>query len=127
VVTNLAGTLAAGDNFQLFNANATSGAFTALNLPPLSSGLGWSLNSASGVLGVVQTTPTNLVWSVNGTNLTLSWPAGYTGWRLQGQTNGLATGLSTNWFDVTGSPATNNVSLSVDVNNSSVFYRLIYP
>ena len=42
VVTNIgAGSLAAGDTFSLFTANAYSGAFTNLSLPPLSAGLLW--------------------------------------------------------------------------------------
>ena len=57
----------------------------------------------------------------------LSWPADHIGWRLQGQTNSLATGLGTNWFDVPGSEATNSLNLPVDLNNGSVFYRMAYP
>lgn len=57
----------------------------------------------------------------------LSWPADHIGWRLQGQTNSLAMGLGTNWFDVPGSEATNSLNLPVDLNNGSVFYRMAYP
>ena len=60
----------------------------------------------------------------NGTNLALSWPAGYTGWRLQVQTNNLA---GTNWVDVPGSALTNSVLLPLDPTVESLFYRLIYP
>jgi autotransporter-associated beta strand protein len=130
VVTHLAGTLALGDNFQLFNAGSTAGAFASTNLPPLSFGLAWNFNAANGVLSVVSTVatnPTNISFTLGGGNLTLTWPADHTGWRLQAQTNGLATGLGTNWFDVIGSSVTNSVQLPVDVNNGSVFYRLIYP
>jgi fibronectin type 3 domain-containing protein len=75
----------------------------------------------------VSTTPVNVSMLLSGGALTLSWPEDHTGWRLQAQTNGLATGLSTDWFDVVGSSITNSVSLPVDVNNGSVFYRLVYP
>jgi len=74
------------------------------------------------------TTRPNIAFSVAGGNqMTLAWPADHTGWRLQSQTNSLTIGVSTNWVDVTGSAATNQVVMPVDVNNGSVFYRLIYP
>jgi hypothetical protein len=41
LVTNLAGTLAAGDAFNLFSANAYAGSFATLTLPSLSAGLAW--------------------------------------------------------------------------------------
>jgi len=73
------------------------------------------------------TSPSISLSDAGGNQLTLSWPADHTGWRMQTQTNGLATGLNTNWFDVIGSAATNNLLFPVDVNNDSVFFRLIYP
>jgi hypothetical protein len=48
------------------------------------------------------------------------------GWRLQAQTNTLATGLGTNWFDVPGSDLTNSLTLPADASKGSVFYRMIY-
>ena len=128
MVTNVAGTLAAGDKFKLFQAGAINGTFTAYSLPILSANLAWNTNSLStGFLSVVQTTPTNLVWQINGSNLNLSWPAGYTGWRLQVQTNALDAGLGANWFDVAASSQTNSVILPMDSTQGSVFYRLVYP
>jgi hypothetical protein len=62
-----------------------------------------------------------------GSQINLAWPTDHTGWRLQVQTNTLATGLGTNWFDVSGSTTTNSVSAPMDLMNGSVFYRLIYP
>jgi hypothetical protein len=82
---------------------------------------------SSGLLSVVQTTPTNLTWGVTGTNLNISWPPGYTGWRLQMQTSTLNVGLGSNWVDVAGSSQTNSVALPVDATQGSVFYRLVYP
>jgi fibronectin-binding autotransporter adhesin len=66
---------------------------------------------------------TNITYSViGGSQLVLDWPAGQ-GWMLQSQTNTLATGLTTNWADVTSTPPhTNTVSPS----NPSVFFRLKY-
>jgi hypothetical protein len=127
VVTNLAGALAAGDRFPLFEAATITGLFQSTNLPPLDAGLAWNFNPASGVLSVVATSPTNLTFAVSGGNLTLAWPQGHTGWRLQAQTNSLAVGLNPNWFDVAGAAATNTVSVPLDATRGSVFYRLVYP
>lgn len=71
--------------------------------------------------------PTNITCTVLGGTLTLSWPTDHIGWRLQAQTNSLNTGLGNNWFDVPDSSSTNRVALPVDINNGSVFYRLIFP
>jgi autotransporter-associated beta strand protein len=128
VVTNLSGTLAAGDRFNLFQAVSTSGSFNSISLPALNSGLAWNTaNLRSGSISVVATTPTNLVWNLSGFNLTLSWLAGYTGWRLQVQTNSLNVGIGTNWVDVSGASQTNNVAVPVDATQGSVFYRLVFP
>jgi hypothetical protein len=75
----------------------------------------------------VNPTPTNITFSAGGGNLTLSWPADHTGWTLQVQTNTRAVGLGTNWFNVSGSSATNQVALPISTANGTVFYRLVYP
>jgi len=49
------------------------------------------------------------------------------GWRLEGQTNALNVGLTTNWFSVAGSGTTNQLFISFDPANGSVFFRLVYP
>ncbi len=83
VVTNLAGTLANGDSFKIFNAAVYAGSFNALNLPPLAGGLTWStaaLNT-SGTLSVVIGTaqippaaPTNLVaTAISTAQINLTW------------------------------------------------------
>jgi hypothetical protein len=76
--------------------------------------------------GGVNTTPTNIVTSVSGNQLTLTWPADHTGWTLQVQTNSINTGLSDNWHDVPGSTAINQVIITIDPANPTVFYRLKY-
>lgn len=75
----------------------------------------------------VSTVPPLTSATMNGGSLTLSWPSDRTGWRLQVQTNASAMGLGTNWFDVPGSMTTNSMNLPVNLLNSSVFYRMIYP
>ncbi|TAK95166.1 MAG: hypothetical protein EPO07_15715 [Verrucomicrobia bacterium] len=54
--------------------------------------------------------------------LQLSWPNDGLAWRLQSQTNTLATNL---WFDV--SSVTNPMNVTIDTTNAVVFYRLVYP
>jgi len=134
-VTNIGtNALAAGDKFMLFSAGAQAGNFSALTLPALSAGLGWSNSlAANGSLQVVTTVSlawTNLVFSVSGGTLFLSWPADHTGWRLLVQTNHLAAGLSANpsdWGTVSGSAATNNVRVLLDPAQPAAFYQLAYP
>ena len=72
----------------------------------------------------VNTTPPNIVTSVSGDQLTLSWPADHTGWTLQSQTNSLSTGLAATWYDVAGSTATNQVIITIDPTSPAVFYRM---
>ena len=78
----------------------------------------------------VNTTPTNILASLSGTNLTLSWPADHTGWRLLMQTNNLANGISLNtndWGAVPNSASTNLVTIPINPAAPTEFYRLIYP
>jgi len=71
--------------------------------------------------------PVSLSAQVVGTQFMLSWPADHIGWTLQSQTNTLNSGLSTNWRNVTGSASVNRVTNSLDPQNGSVFFRLVYP
>jgi fibronectin-binding autotransporter adhesin len=132
LVTNLSGTLAAGDSFKLFNAPAYAGSFNSITLPALGSGLTWNTNAlpTTGTIVVTSTvspSPTNLAFSVTGNNLTLSWPASHTGWTLQAQTNSINTGLGATWFAIPGSTATNSITFPVNPANPAVFYRLSLP
>jgi autotransporter-associated beta strand protein len=129
-VTNLGGTLWAGDSFQLFTAASPSGAFAATNLPPLPVGFLWQWTPANGTLSIYSTValdPANINASLAGNACSLSWPSDHTGWRLQAQTNAVGAGLGTNWADVPGSTTTNSMNLPVDPANGSVFYRLVFP
>jgi hypothetical protein len=127
-VTNLGPALTNGSTFTLFSPGGT-GSFAVMNLPPLDVGLGWTFDASAGTLTVgpgVSTDPTNITWSITGNQLDLSWPASHLGWTLQAQTNNLNTGISNNWFDVTGTAAVTNYSATVDPNAPTVFYRLRY-
>jgi hypothetical protein len=77
------------------------------------------------VLSGAPSSPTNIVISVAGNQLTLSWPSNYTGWTLQGQTNPPSVGLTTNWHDVPGSAATNRLTFPIGATNGSAFFRMI--
>jgi hypothetical protein len=125
-VTNLAGTLALGDHFTLFNPGASASNFSSI-AGSAGSGLGYSF--ANGVLTVVAlaSNPTNILFNVSGSTLNLSWPADHLGWILQSQTNALSTGLNTNWTDVAGTSGTTSVSYGINAANPSVFYRLRHP
>lgn len=135
-VTNLAGTLGAGQTFTLFSAAGYSGAFIATNLPVLGAGMVWittnlTVNGTISVVASVNTAPTNITALVmGGTNLVLSWPADHIGWGLQVQTNTLATGLNSSsnaWYSVPGSSGVNTVTNSIVTTNGVVFYRMVYP
>ena len=75
------------------------------------------------VVSFINTTPTNMVYSVSGSTLTFSWPADHTGWMLEAQTNCLGT----NWFAVAGSTLTNEVVIQMFPGARSAFFRLKYP
>ena len=51
------------------------------------------------------------------------------GWdaAIQGQTNPVAVGLTTNWVTIPGSGLANQIILPIDKANGSVFFRMIYP
>jgi autotransporter-associated beta strand protein len=126
-LTNLNGTLAATDTFKLFAATSYSGAFAGLSPAIPAPGFAWNTNTLTTdgtlrILQTVNTTPTNITSFVSGNTLTLSWPADHIGWQLQIQTNSLGT----NWVDVSGSTATNQMSFTIAAANA-VFFRMIYP
>ncbi len=126
-VTNLGATLQTGDAFALFNKAVIGGATLAVT----GGGVTWTnklaLNGTIEVLPSVNTNPTNIVAVVNGSNLELSWPADHTGWRLQSQTNSLATGLFTNWVTIPNTQSNNHYTNTANPANGSVFYRMVYP
>ena len=64
----------------------------------------------------------DLVWTPTGggTGIDFSWTGAF---KLQAQTNDLSTGLNSSWNDYPGG-GTSPVSVSVDGNNETVFFRL---
>jgi fibronectin-binding autotransporter adhesin len=127
-VTNLGGLLIAGNTFPLFSAASASGNFVAI-AGNAGNGLGYIFNPTNGILTVVPampTSPTNLAFSVSSGVMTVKWPASYTGWILQAQTNPPTKGLTTNWTDVPGSAAVDTMTFPITRTNS-VFFRLRLP
>ena len=129
IVTNVNGALVLGYVYQLFKAGVYNGSFSNLTLPALAGGLAWTNRlSVNGTLAIYSTTPPLLSLQItNGNSLRFFWPDGYTGYRLQIQTNSLSTGLSGNWVDWPNSTQTNSVVVPVILGNPSVFLRLVYP
>jgi len=133
-VTNIGTTnLVAGDTFALFST-PPSGAFSTVTLPALpGTNLYWTnnlaVNGSVAVMAVVtvNTNPTNLIATVSGNTLALSWPTDHLGWHLQIQTNSLSAGLGTNWVTIPGSDAMDSTNITISPASGSVFYRLIYP
>jgi len=134
IVTNLAGTLAAGDTFKIFNATSVSSNFTAMNLPPLAAGLGWNrlTVATNGTLSVV-VVPQPQIGSaaVSGTNLLLSGSGGLPGWTyyVLVSTNislpaAQWTRLATNVFDASGNF---NFTNGIASGTPQKFYLLLVP
>jgi autotransporter-associated beta strand protein len=121
-VADLSGGLGAGDSFTIFRAGSHTGNFTSIIGSP-GANLAWDFNPASGVLSVVSAgvNPPTLQFSAAGNTLSFSWEG--TDYKLQGQTNSLATGLGTNWSDYPGGD-TSPVDITIDVNDGAVFFRL---
>jgi hypothetical protein len=70
----------------------------------------------------------SLTPTLSNNQLTLSWPAAWTGGVvLQNQTNKLTVGLSNNWVTIPGTDATNSYTTTVIKTNGTVFFRLSLP
>ena len=109
----------------LNGVNQPPGVYSSTTSSPYLTGSGSLL-----VALTVATNPTNIIASVSGSNLNLSWPADHTGWRLLMQTNNLAQGISSNtndWGTVSGSTGTNQVNVNIDPTKPTEFYRMVYP
>lgn len=131
VVNNLGGTLASGDKFTLFSAANRVGAFSSITLPTLPGGLGWSTNLLTDgsiqVVTSVNTGSTNMTATITGNQLVLTWPTDHTGWKLQAQTNGLGTGLNTNWVTIPNTELSNSFTNTINPASPAVFFRMVYP
>jgi hypothetical protein len=125
-LSNLPGAGGAGTYGEVatgtFTANSTAEQFTW-------QGAGSSYTVVGSVLvldstGYIASSPPTLTSSFSGSQLHLSWPSGYTGWKLQMQFNQVN---GTNWVNVAGSTAINATNFPVSTTNQSVFFRLVSP
>jgi autotransporter-associated beta strand protein len=109
--------------------------FSALNLVSLPSDVSGYLSNDTANASVdlvitaappaINPNPTNILVSVSGNQLTLSWPTDHIGWLLQSNSVGL---INTDaWFTVSGSGSTNQLNFTVDATKTNVFYRMIKP
>jgi fibronectin-binding autotransporter adhesin len=127
-VTNLGPALAVGDKFTLFSKPVDNGAALTVT----GGGATWANNLAvDGSITAltvsappIPTTPTNMVYTVSDSDLTISWPASYIGWGLQ--SNSVSVADPSMWFTVTGSTTTNLMILPLDPTKTNVFYRMHY-
>jgi len=109
-------------------SGALSGTFPVLDVAPA----GYTYNFDTNTPGVVKfdvgpsLSPVTLGLQSSAGQLTLSWPADHTGWRLQIQINA-HNGLGTNWTTVPNSQTTNQIAVPVSATNGSLFLRLTYP
>src|ERR1017187_368573 len=88
---------------------------------------GESTNSAQVSARPVSTASPQITFWNNGGQIYVGWPADHTGWWLQMQTNSVDEGLGTNWGNVFGSDATNQISIPINTVNGSAFVRLVSP
>jgi len=88
---------------------------------------GESTNSAQVSARPVSTASPQITVGNNGGQIYFGWPADHTSWWLQMQTNSIGEGLGTNWVNVSGSEATNQISIPISTVNGSAFFRLIFP
>jgi fibronectin-binding autotransporter adhesin len=122
VVTN--GALLGGEVFKLFSATSFTGDFATYVLPPLPPPLAWDTNSVP-VDGTLKVTggvpqPPTLGVSRGGSGFEFTWTGSY---KLQAQTNALAVGIATNWFDYPGG-GSSPVTVPFNPANPAVFFRL---
>jgi fibronectin-binding autotransporter adhesin len=123
LVTNLGPALSAGNRFYLFDKPVEGGASLVIS----GGGVSWINRLAidGSIEASAAPSPANITFNpIGGGQLVLNWPSGQ-GWKLQAQTNTLATGLRTNWVEIVGAtpPYTNSISPA----NPTTFYRLVYP
>lgn len=133
VVRVVSGSPLAIGTYPLFTYSTINGSF---NVTPVfdvaPAAIGSVVDTGSGQINLVISTgpssPASITNSISGNALTLTWPAGEN-WRLQGQTNNLSSGLNpSGWGTVSGPGISDgSAAITVDPNQPTVFYRLVYP
>lgn len=133
-INNLGGQLAVG-SYRLVSKSgggAIGGTVTTNTVPVGGGGAAASatLAIANGELNLVVGKPVNtnaaiITATLSSNTLKLSWPADHLGWILQFNSMGLAA--TNQWYPYPGSTNLTNVSINIDTNNASMFFRLAYP
>ncbi len=129
-VTNLAGTLAAGDSFKLFSATNYSGTFTSIQPPQPAIGLVWNTSQlyTAGILqiGAVPVPGITNIALSGGNNIVIGGTNGTAGLSYRVLTSpdvmlptSSWTILGTNTFDGSG-----NFQFSIGTTNAQQFFRL---
>jgi hypothetical protein len=120
LITNVVGLTGGTNNFQISCSSIYPVTLDPAQLPNI------------GIIVSPSTIPTNAptitMTGFSSSSFALSWPTNYGNYyTLQGQTNFPGKGgISTNWYPVSG--AVNNfVTIPINPNASSAFYRLIAP
>lgn len=88
---------------------------------------GESTNSTVVAVQPVSQMPPLLNASLVANQMQFNWPTTHVGWKLQVQTNAIATGLRSNWTTMPGTASTNIIYETMDPTSGSVFFRLAYP
>ena len=125
-VTNLGGTLTAGDVFKVFDAPSIQGSFASIELPTLSTSLLWDTTALirDGTLRVTPRPPQFYPVAVNNGSLLLQVDT-WTGLTYELQSSE-KLGVDAQWTVISTTPGTGsplNVSLPIDPNKSSSYYR----
>ena len=120
-------TVAANVNGLAYTDTGLAAGTTYFYVVTATNSYGESAASAPASAETVAISPPHIGYASVGGQLELSWPVDHTGWRLETQTNGPASGLGTNWVTVAGSTTTNQVVASINGTNGSGFFRLVYP
>ncbi|MCX6893043.1 MAG: autotransporter-associated beta strand repeat-containing protein [Verrucomicrobia bacterium] len=130
-VSNLAGTLAAGQSWRLFSASNSSGAFSGFSPATLGPNLGWSFNPTNATLSVISLQPPQLTQysmaSNGGFTLSGTGPDGQS-YRILAATN-LALALS-NWSTIATGVFNGGVFQFTDLpstNQTTRFYDVVTP
>ena len=100
----------------------TPGVYNNANHAPFITGVGSLVIPSS-----IASYSTNIIATVTGNLLTVSWPATHLGWELMSQTNSLSTGLGNNWVTNYGTAGVLSTNFTINPANGSVFYRLVHP
>jgi autotransporter-associated beta strand protein len=122
------GPLAAGDTFKLFNQPLPNGRRLAIAGPP---GVIWTNKlEVDGSIAVVlappiSSSPTNLIYAINGSILRLSWPEDHRSWILQ--SNPASLTVTSAWYDCPGTETLTNLDISTARAATNVFFRLLRP